>query len=99
MLGVTGLAAHPQKPVLETAAFEVILELASDIRRQLPALLHQMGSEYRVILIDDPIEKHLLGTVATPVRHRSASQSLELGAFFFVRVVREPLNNSLQKMP
>ena len=53
ILGVTGLAARPQKPVLKTAAFEVILELPSDIRRQLPALLHQMGSEYRVILVDE----------------------------------------------
>ena len=64
MVGVTGLAAHPQKPVFETAAFQVVLELAVHVIRQFPALHRQMGSERRVVFFDDPIEKCLLGTVA-----------------------------------
>jgi hypothetical protein len=64
VLGVAGVAAQTQEAMFETAAFEVILELPPDIRRQLPALLRQMGSECRVILVDDPIEKGVLGTMA-----------------------------------
>ena len=64
VLGVTGLAAHPQKTMYEMAAFQVILELPSHIRRQLPAPLRQMASERRVVFFDDPIEQGLLGPVA-----------------------------------
>lgn len=39
MLGVTGLAAHPQKAVFETSAFQVVLELAVHVIRQFPALI------------------------------------------------------------
>jgi len=39
MLGVAGLAAHPQKAVFETAAFQVVLELAVHVIRQFPALI------------------------------------------------------------
>ena len=63
MLGVTGLATHPQKPMLETAAFQVVLELAVHVIRQFPALLRQMASEPRVVFFDDPIEQGLLGPV------------------------------------
>ena len=63
MLGVTGLAAHPQKPVLETAAFQVVLELAVHVIRQLSPLLRQMASERRVVFFDDPIEQGLLEPV------------------------------------
>lgn len=63
VLGVTRLAAHPQEAVFQPAAFEVILKLALHIARQLPALLRQMGSERRIILVDDPIEQGLLGPV------------------------------------
>ena len=54
MLGATRLAAHLQEAVFETAAFEVILELALHIARQFPALLRQKSRECRVILVDDP---------------------------------------------
>ena len=64
MLGSTGLAAHPQQSVLQTAAFQVILELALDIRRQVPALRRQMGGKYRLVLFDNPVEKGLLDLVA-----------------------------------
>lgn len=63
-LGVTRLAAHPQKAVFQPAAFEVVLKFSLYIDRQLPALLRQMGRECRVILFDDPIEKGLCGPVA-----------------------------------
>ena len=63
MLGVTGLAAHPQKPVLETVAFQVVLELAVHVIRQFPALFRQMASERRVVFFDDPLEQGLLGPV------------------------------------
>jgi hypothetical protein len=50
--------------VFETAAFQVVLELAVHVIRQFPALLRQMASERRVVFCDDPIEQGLLGTVA-----------------------------------
>ena len=62
--GVTRLAAHPQKAVFQPAAFEVVLEFSLYTARQLSALLRSIGSERRVVLFDDPIEKGLLGTVA-----------------------------------
>ena len=49
--------------MFQPAALEVVLEFTLYIARQLPALLRQMGRECRVILVDDPIEKCLLGTV------------------------------------
>jgi len=64
VLGVARLAAQPQEPVLQTAAFQVIVELPLDIVRQFPTLLRQMGDERRVMLFDDPIEKGLLGPMA-----------------------------------
>jgi len=64
VLCVAALAAHPQEPVFQSAAFEIILELPLDIPRHYPALLRQMGSERWVVLFNNPIEKGLLGTVA-----------------------------------
>ena len=43
MFGVTGVAAHPQKTVLETTAFEVTLKFPLNISRQLRTLYRQMG--------------------------------------------------------
>ena len=40
VLGVTRLAAHPQKAVFQPAAFEVVLEFSLYIARQFPSLLH-----------------------------------------------------------
>jgi hypothetical protein len=60
---MTFAALHAQESVLQPAAFKVILKLALHIARQLPALLSQMGSECRIMLINDPIEQGLLGTV------------------------------------
>ncbi len=71
VLCVAALAAHPQEAVPQSAAFEITLELLLDIPRHYPAaLLHQMGTEYLVMLFDNPIEKGLLGTVA-PVTTRT----------------------------
>jgi len=64
MLGVAGVAAYSQNGVFETAAFEVVVKLALHITCHFPASLRQMGSERRVVFLDDPIEQGLLGTVA-----------------------------------
>lgn len=50
--------------MFQSAAFQVVLELAVHVIRLFPALLRQMDSDYRVMLFDNPIEKGLLGTVA-----------------------------------
>ena len=63
MLGVARLAAHPQKTVLQPAALQEIFELTSHITRQFPALFcHERGERW-VMLVNDLIEKGLLGSV------------------------------------
>ena len=64
VLGMAGLAAHPQKPVLEASALEVSLEFLLHGVRQGPALPGQEFDERRVVLRDDALEQHLLGPVA-----------------------------------
>lgn len=64
VLDMAALATYPQKAMFQPPAFEVILELAAHVIRQILALLRQMGNECRVILVDDPIEQGLLGPVA-----------------------------------
>ncbi len=61
---MTTLATYPQKAMVQPTTFEVILELALHIAGQFTALLRQMSRERRVILVDDPIEQGLLGSVA-----------------------------------
>jgi len=63
MLGVTGLAAHPQKAVFQPAAFQKFFEFSLYIVRQFPALFCHKRCERRVILIDDLIEQRLLRPV------------------------------------
>lgn len=75
MLGVTGLAAHPQKPVIETAALQVVLELEVHVIRQFPALLRPMVSKRRAVCFDDPIAQGLLGTVALESQCRMPASS------------------------
>lgn len=64
VLDVTRLTAHPQKAMFQPAAFEVILELALHIARQLPVPLRQMGDEGRVVLLNNLVEQRLFGPVA-----------------------------------
>ena len=59
----TLLAAHPQKAMLKTAAFEVIVELPLDIARQYRTMSRKMGGKYRVMLFDNRVEKYLFGLV------------------------------------
>jgi len=64
MLGVTGLAAHPQETLLEPAALEVILELLLDIPRQGPTLLRQVGLERGIVFLDKLIKEGALRAMA-----------------------------------
>ena len=64
MLGVAGLATHAQKPMFEVAAFEVILELALDIRQQRCAVRGHPVGERRVVRIDELVEACGLRAVA-----------------------------------
>jgi hypothetical protein len=64
MLGVAGLAAHPQEAVFETTAFQVLVEFALDIARQFSALRRKIGGERRVVLLNYVVEWGLFGAVA-----------------------------------
>ncbi len=57
MLGMAGLAAHPQEPVLAAPAFEVFIELPLDIPRQCASLSHQMRLERGVVFFDELIQE------------------------------------------
>ncbi len=54
---MTGVAANPQKTVLETPALEVVLELLLDIPRQVRALRRQVRQ--RVITPDNGADSQL----------------------------------------
>ena len=60
MLGVAGLATHPQKAMLQPTTFEKFFEFPLHITRQFPSLFCHERCERRVILVDDLIEKGLL---------------------------------------
>jgi hypothetical protein len=64
MLGVAGLAAHLQKAMIQPTTFQKIFKYPLHISRQFLSLLCHKRCERRVILIDDLIEKGLLGTMA-----------------------------------
>ena len=51
MFGVTAIAAYPQETVLQTAAFEVLLEFPLDLPRQCRVLCRQMGQ----VILDDAL--------------------------------------------
>ncbi len=52
MLGMAGIAPHPQETVIETTALEVVLEFALDIPRQGRALCRQLGLEGGIVFLD-----------------------------------------------
>jgi hypothetical protein len=64
VLGMAGVATHPQKSVLEATALEVSLEFLLHIVRQGPALPGQELDERRVVLRNDALEQRVLGPVA-----------------------------------
>jgi len=53
VLGMAGLAAYPQKTVLETATFEIVFKFPLHITRQGRALGRQLLGKCRVMLFDD----------------------------------------------
>ncbi len=63
VLSETRLAAHPQKAMFQPATFEKFFKFPLHIARQFPALFCYMRCERRVLLVNDLIEKSLLGAV------------------------------------
>lgn len=51
VLGMAGVAAHPQETVLETTALEVVFELLLDIPRQGRTLYRQVGLEGGIVFL------------------------------------------------
>ncbi len=64
VLGMTGFAAVPQKPVPETPALEVIVELLLHITRQVRALRRQVRLERGIVFPDELVREGALGAVA-----------------------------------
>ena len=64
MLGMAGVAAHPQKAMLQAPATQVLLEFLLHVVRQRAFLLGHKGDERRVVLLDDLVEERVLGPVA-----------------------------------
>jgi hypothetical protein len=60
---VAALAAHAQEAVLEPPAFQVPLELPSDIGGQRPACVLAHGEKRRIVLLDELVQQRLLGPV------------------------------------
>ena len=75
MLCMTGRALHAQKTVFETAAFQIRVELPTNVVRQDPALRCPLYLEVGIVLFDKPIEKRLFRTV-TPETSRPSPVSL-----------------------
>jgi hypothetical protein len=69
---MAGVAAHPQETVLETAAFEVILEFPLDALWQYHTLGRQMYLERRVVSLDKLIEKGSFGAMAHVYKRANA---------------------------
>ena len=64
VLGMAGVAAHPQKALLQAAATQVVFEFLLHIVRHGALLLGHVGDERRVVLLDDLVEESPLGPVA-----------------------------------
>jgi hypothetical protein len=64
MLGVAGVATYPQEAVLQPATSQIVLEFTLHVIRQRPALAGHEVDKLWVVLIDDPVEQGLLGSVA-----------------------------------
>ncbi|MBK6279769.1 MAG: hypothetical protein IPF57_17390 [Gammaproteobacteria bacterium] len=58
------VATDPEEPMLESSALQVGLELLLDVRGQRHALLGQVLDERRVVLLHQPVEPGVLGSVA-----------------------------------
>jgi hypothetical protein len=56
--------SHPQKAVFQTAASQIVLEFPLHVVRQRPALAGHEVNKLWVVLLDDPVEQGLLGSVA-----------------------------------
>jgi hypothetical protein len=64
VLGMATVATDPEEPMLESSALQVGLELLLDVRGQRHALLGQVLDERRVVLLHQPVEPGVLGSVA-----------------------------------
>ena len=64
MLGLAGVAAKPQEPVLESAALQVAIECLPHMAGQLFTGLSQVFDEGRVVALDELVEQCALGPVA-----------------------------------
>jgi hypothetical protein len=64
VFGVTAIATYPQETVLQTAAFEVILEFPLDIARQWRALCRHMAHERGIVFFDNLVKKAALRAMA-----------------------------------
>jgi hypothetical protein len=57
MLGVTAVATHPQKTVLEAAALEVCLELPLDIAGQRRTPRRQLRLEFGIVFFNKLVKE------------------------------------------
>lgn len=64
MFGMAAIAAHSQETVIETAVYDLFLELALYILRQHSALCRQTGYEIGVVFFDDLEKEGALRTMA-----------------------------------
>ena len=60
VFSMTAIAAYPQETVLQTTAFEVILEFPLDVARQCRALCRKIGHERGVVFCDDLVKEAAL---------------------------------------
>ncbi len=58
------VALHPQEPMFQSAAGEVVVELLGDESRQLGTVFGNMVQELRQVPLDDRIQRCFLGLVA-----------------------------------
>jgi hypothetical protein len=85
LLGVAVRAAHAQKAVLEAAAFQVRLEFVLHVSRQRSVTCFAHGNELGVVPLDELIEEHLFGPVASVARRlgerwRARARSLAMAS-------------------
>ena len=82
---MTVRAANSQKAVLQTAALQIVLELALHMRRQRPLTRRQVCHERWVVLFNELIQECLLGPVpGILARTRSPSTGV-------LAILHEPL--------
>jgi hypothetical protein len=79
LLGVTVLAAHTQRPVLEAAAFQVRLEFVLHVSRQRSAIGFGHGDELGVVPLDELVEQRRLGPVASVLEQNGHSLFMSPG--------------------